>query len=56
MDPYPDPTPFFSDLKDAKKNSHLFLVTYPQATIIGLEGSILLLKKGQIVVPYSTAI
>jgi hypothetical protein len=32
-DPNPDPTPFFSDFKDAKKNfsSYFFLRTYPQA-------------------------
>jgi hypothetical protein len=30
-DPTPDPTPFFSDFKDAKKNSIFFLITYPQA-------------------------
>ncbi len=31
--PTPDPTPFFSDFKDAKINffSYLFLITYPQA-------------------------
>ncbi len=31
-DPTQDPTPFFSDFKDAKKkNSYFFLKTYPQA-------------------------
>jgi hypothetical protein len=30
-DPTPDPAPFFSDFKDAKKNSHFFLITYPEA-------------------------
>ncbi len=30
--PAPDPTPFFSDFKDAKKKfSYFFLITYPQA-------------------------
>jgi hypothetical protein len=27
----PDPIPFFSDFKDAKKNCQFFLLTYPQA-------------------------
>ncbi len=27
----PDPTPFFWDLKDAKKNSYSFSIAYPQA-------------------------
>ncbi len=27
----PDPTPSFSDLKEAKKKSYFFLQTYPQA-------------------------
>ncbi len=34
MDPAPDPTPFFSDLEDAKKIIFFlifFLITYPQA-------------------------
>ncbi len=33
IDPYPGPTPFFIDLKDAKKNcfSYFFLITCPQA-------------------------
>ncbi len=36
MDPDPtsDPTPFFSDFKDSKKNyfgPYFFLITYPQA-------------------------
>jgi hypothetical protein len=38
-DPHPDPdlyptpdlTSVFSDSKEAKKNSHFFLITYPQA-------------------------
>ncbi len=33
-DPTPDPTPFFSDFKDAKKEKkipYFFLMTYPQA-------------------------
>jgi hypothetical protein len=29
--PTPDPTPFFSDFKDAKKKKYFFLITYPQA-------------------------
>jgi hypothetical protein len=34
MDPDPDPTPFFSDFKDAKKKyffPYFFLLTYSQA-------------------------
>jgi hypothetical protein len=32
-DATPDPTPFFSDFKDAEKNcfSYFFLITYPRA-------------------------
>ncbi len=32
MDPEPDPTPFFSEFKDAKNYifAYIFLVTYPQ--------------------------
>jgi hypothetical protein len=31
LSPTRDPTPFFSYFKDAKKNVHTFLITYPEA-------------------------
>jgi hypothetical protein len=39
MDPTPDPTPFFSDFKDAKKNIfflHIFPYNLPTGTLVSV--------------------